>query len=515
MGKKATGGSGTATPTMGVTVTNPTSSPNSLVATHGAPSAGTLVTYDVDYRVVGAGSYTRFQTGATAVSVTITGLAASTNYEVLLTPHVLIDGVGVTGTGTTAAAPTSFNILESSGANAVHQLNTVASLLAGVSQAGNVLTCYSEVVNDTDHTQEKIGFGIISGAEVSGTMRVQVRMGGDNSNQGGTWVDVLWGGSTSVTVVKVPVYWSSGDDPTLGRYTESSLVTLPSPLAPGASCTFRCVCDTSAANSVVPYGEGIYFPAWTITPGYPKIGAGNAITGTVPTLATFYGPSIGVGKIVWGRTAAAPIREIIFLGDSTTAMFGGAADRKGWQYFANQMARAGGKAWRCTGLGISGNGSGVYGLRAQAAVALCAATGRTMAMQTLSWNDNNTYDACIAELATVKAACDAAGVPFFVFLTSPPGSENPAAADPWLVPLAGWKVTVYNSTLATLQTTYAGKFLDMTPGIKTGNDYTKTAGLTNSPDDVHAKINDSTEQLGQYRMAMNLYAAMDALLAGL
>lgn len=504
------------TPTMGVTVTNPGSSSSQLLVTHGTPSAGTLISWDLDYRIVGGGSYTRWASGITAASVTVTGLTATTDYQFLPTPHVSIDGIGVTGTGITGTAPTSFQVYESSGAGAHHTLDTVSNLLTAHSQSGDTLTYYAEITNDTDQPQTQIALGIISGADVSGVMKAQVRLGGDSSNQGGTWVDISWGGQPTVRVTRATISWDLGvDNPSFGRYVESSLVTLPSALAPGDLAVYRVVCSTTVVGEVIPICDNIAPSAWPLLNNqYGRVGAGDAISGTVSTLVTHYGAPIGIGKVVWGRTATTQIKEVVFIGDSTTEMFpGGGGDRRGWLYFSNQMARAGSKNWRTTGLGISGNYAAAYVDRAKTLIPLCAATGRILAIQGLSWNDNGDYSVSLTEISDLQTLCTAAGVKMFVYLTAPPGSSNPAAADPWTSPLDPTRVTAYYSTKATLISTYTGRWLDLTPGIVTGDDYTKDSN--NSTDDVHAQFGNSTNQLGQYRLAMNLYAGIDAVLAAL
>lgn len=119
----ATNGAGSGTPSATATATTAVgpSVPNQGVAptvgpttattaplTWTAPPAGSAPTsYNVEYRIVGAGSFTTFATGVTSLSSTVTGLTAATNYEFRITP-VNAAGTGAASpvsAGTTAAAP--------------------------------------------------------------------------------------------------------------------------------------------------------------------------------------------------------------------------------------------------------------------------------------------------------------------------------------------------------------------------------------------------------------------------
>lgn len=440
-------------------------------------------------------------TGLSAVTTTWCGIEA-----VVVSPKGVVSFV-------TAAAPTSFSVLESSGAGAHHTLSSVSDILTPHGQSGNVLTSTTEIVNDTGVAQDSIAVAVASGAEVSGLMRFQVRMGGNPNDQTGTWYDILWDGAQTKRVVKVPVFWSSGDEPSLARFEEASQRILPLQLAPEALVTVRAVCSTSVAGEMVPISDDIAPSAWDVTNNQlSRIGAGDAINGTLGATFTQQQP-IGLAKIIWGRTAAENIKETVFFGDSTFEMFaGGGPSRRGWLYFANQMARDGNKLWRVTGLGISSNEMGMIELRALAAIPWLAATGRKMAFQVMSWNSRSDYGASVAIVANVKAACDAAGVGFIPCLVSPPGTEVFGQANPWAHPQPQGQLDAYTATLAILQATYA-TFLDLRSGIISGTDYIQD--VNNSRDNVHGEFGDSVSQLGQYRIAMNLYAAMDAIMAAL
>lgn len=411
-------------------------------------------------------------------------------------------------------APTSYNVVEWAGTSVGHTLDTVANYLASHSMAGNTMTIAVSVVNLTGQTQDHIAIGICSGADVSGTFKVRVKNGTDQRNAAATWANLTFGGQATTRVTKVPISWSpvgGGDEPLQGRYVQSDLVALPSPVAPGDSVTFWIVTSTANAGEVVPDCEGMAIGADSdLITGLSSIGAGDGISGTVSSW-DWTGHPIGLSKVVWGRTSSTRLVPIICVGDSTTAMFpGGGSDRRGWQIHASALAAASGKHVRYGGLGISSDLMESIAARAIDVVPVVAAAGGVLALQVLSWNSRFDYMGALTNLASVKTACDAAGVKLLPYVTAPPGSEQPYQADPWAHPQSSDQLAAYASAKATLLANYPYT-IDMSVPVTSGTDYNHS----DSTDDVHALLGSSSSQVGQYKMAQTLDGAILASLAAL
>lgn len=82
-------GSGTAI-SMGISISGSPSA-TSIVIAHGEPSVGTLQTWDLYFREVGALNWTEYATGLTSATQTVADLDPETSYQFYAIGHVLVD----------------------------------------------------------------------------------------------------------------------------------------------------------------------------------------------------------------------------------------------------------------------------------------------------------------------------------------------------------------------------------------------------------------------------------------
>lgn len=192
--------------------------PTFITVRRGTPASGTLQTWDLEYRLVGAETWTEWATGLTGETETVTGRTPETQYEFRATGYVLLETTSQTSAETGEQSPSA------------PQKQTSAIMVLGSARASE------QTLTDATTWASMAEYPVFPGA---GTW-THVRIMAFGAHASPTAPSGLWVGKTAV---------GSADDPQPigGMYTAQSLVAPPagSPAALG----FGPICDPIPLDS--------------------------------------------------------------------------------------------------------------------------------------------------------------------------------------------------------------------------------------------------------------------------
>lgn len=383
--------------TMSVTLTNPTDSSTTLLATIGDPSSGTLQTWDLYYREVGAESWIEYATGLTEATQNIGDLDASKSYEAYAVGHVLVDVTTSTSSADTAE------------------------------QVGPAMSLWAFVEGGQDFGSSIEGGGVwFWNAADPGTFEGNVKnLEPESMDAVQTWAESVsatsgsilgWGfrvGATWDTEVATYTPDAGGTVPA-PKIVPTSVLDLTTPLAQDVSGRFQVVHSPGTLAAAKTFAN----TAWpeSTQAGSANFSVGNYLGSDAPTFIDI-GPL--QSRIALRRASgSSTYYNFAIFGDSTTASVrpvGSTNDsaKEGFSYEANKVLRTGGKRVRIYSWG---QGAATWAEIQQRVVAnLPYLVGKVSHLSILVWSWNSAYnssaeaDTAWAEYLALEAAVEAAG----------------------------------------------------------------------------------------------------------
>lgn len=384
------------------------------IATRSEPSSGTLQTWDLYIREVGAGSWTEYATGLTELTETITGLTELTDYEAYGIAHVLIDVNSSTVQFTTAE------------------------------QVGPAMSLWAFVEGGQDFGSSIEGGGVwFWNTADPGTFEANVKnLEPESMDAVQTWAESV--SATSGSIIgwgfRVGATWDTetatytpdaGGTVPAPKIVPTSVLALTTPLAQDVSGRFQVVHSPGTLAAAKTFAN----TAWpeSAQAGSANFNVGNYLGSDAPTFIDI-GPL--QSRLALRRASgSSTYYNFAIFGDSTTASVrpvGSTNDaaKEGFSYEANKVLRTGGKRVRIYSWG---QGAATWAEIQQRVVAnLPYLVGKVSHLSILVWSWNSAYnssaeaDTAWAEYLALEAAVEAAGFACSPMILHPYTTRNSA-----------------------------------------------------------------------------------------
>ena len=413
---------------------NPTAS--TILVTRGAPSVGTLQTWDLDYREAGAGAWTSYATGLTGLTQTVADLDPSTAWEFRATAHVLVDVVA-TASGQTEASPPnppptmSKNVIQSFGEG--HTSSGAVTRAAGsyLMTARNpffgVTTCSSVTFVLFNPTTTPIPIGRIWAtqtgtwsANIAAISKLNIGTNPANSLVAQTLVDAAGNAISAIPAGDATDPWASPG------YAYIHVAFGPGGSGSGSvTLRFECPHTTARQEIKLNLASGFYQAqcGWTASVANPS--STESLTWSTIECGSL------VQRVVFHT--AEDVCNIACGIDSLTRGFLTGDEGCSWSYLAQDRFREAGLRINLVNYGRSGGTSAHWMLRMQDKLARCPEKYTAVLTKTDTVNDlggSTVYtqaqrDADVAEAAAWTTWFLAQGIaPLFYEVSIPPGTIN-------------------------------------------------------------------------------------------